>query len=80
MRTIVANEQCMLKLSRDHPWMVNHFRYSDSIVDVTVEHSADQVDAVLREWKKGDSKGVIENFVDVVEWILLVDDSVEQDA
>lgn len=65
------------KLSRDHPWMVNHFRYCDSIVDVTVEHSADKIDAVFGEGKKGDSKGVIENFIHVVEWILLVDDSIE---
>lgn len=80
MTTIVVNEQCVLKLSRDHPWMVNNFRYCDSIVDVTVEHSADKIDAVLGEWEKGDSKGVIKNFVDVVEWILLVNDSIEQNA
>lgn len=80
MTAIVVDEQYMLKLSRDHPWMINHFRYCNSIVNVTVEHSANEIDAILREWKKGDSKWVIEDFVDVVERILLVDDCVKKDA
>lgn len=80
MTTIVVNGQRLLNLSRGHPWVVNHFRYRNSIVDVAVEHFANKIDAVLGEWQKGDSKGVIENLVDVVEWILLVNDSIEQNA
>lgn len=80
MTVVVMNEICLLKLGRDHPGMINNFRYRDSIVNITVEHPADKVDAVLGEWKKGDSKGVVENFVDVVEWILLIDDGIEQNA
>jgi len=47
--------------------------------DISVEHLADQVDAVLAH-DVGDAQVVIHDFVNRVERVLLVDDCVEQDT
>lgn len=47
--------------------------------DVTVEHAADQVDA-LGAHREGDAQVVVHDLVDAVEGVLLVDDGVEEDT
>lgn len=47
--------------------------------NVTVEHAANEVDALFAE-DEGDAQVAIHNLVDAVEGVLLVDDGVEEDA
>jgi hypothetical protein len=57
-----------------------HFSDCKSVINVTVEHRADKVDAVFREGKEGDSEGVVEDLVNIVEWVLLIDNGIEEDT
>lgn len=62
-----------------HPRMLHHLRDSQPLVDITVQHPPDQIDAVLGERDKRDPERVVEDLVDVVERVLLVDYRVQQD-
>lgn len=68
--------QCQSHLTVDHPRMLHNFRDGQSVVNITVEHPSDQVDAVLREREEGDPERMVQDLINVVEWILLVDDGV----
>lgn len=50
-----------------------------SLAHFAVEHASDQVDAFFAH-DVGDAKVAVHDFIDAVEGILLVDDSVEKDA
>lgn len=60
--------------------MVHHLRNRQPVVHVTVQHLADQVDAVFGKRKERNAKWVVKDFVDVVEWILLVHNCVQEDT
>ena len=47
---------------------------------VSIQHLANQIYALLRKWEIGDTKRVVEYLIDIVEWILLVDDGVQKNA
>jgi hypothetical protein len=64
----------------DHPWMLEHLGNGQTVVDIAVQHLPNQINAGFREGKEGNAERVVEDLVDVVEWILLVDDGVQQDA
>jgi hypothetical protein len=63
-----------------HPRVSNHFGDGNAVVDVAVEHRADEVNAIFRERKEGDSEGVVKDLVDAVERVLLVDNGVKKDT
>lgn len=63
-----------------HPGVVKHFSNGKSVVNVAIEHGADEVNAVLRKRKEGDAEWVVKDLVDVVEGILFVDDRVEENT
>lgn len=60
--------------------MLEHLGDGQTVVDVTVQHLADQINAGFGKGKERDAEGVIEDLVDVVEWVLLVDNCVQQDT
>jgi hypothetical protein len=57
-----------------------HFSDCEAIVDVAIEHCPDEVNACFRERKEGDAEWVVEDFVDVVEGVLLVDNGIQENA
>ena len=58
--------------------MFHHLSDSQPLVNITIQHLADQIDAVFGERDEGDSEWMVENLVDVVERVFLVDDRVEK--
>lgn len=58
--------------------MFEHLSNGEPVVDIAVQHLADQVDAFFRERQEGYAQRVVEDFVDVVERVLLVDDGIQQ--
>lgn len=56
--------------------MLKHLRDGQPVIDVAVQHLADQIDTIFREWEKGDAERMVKDLVNVVERILLVDDGV----
>jgi len=46
---------------------------------IAVEHLSNQIDAFITHGP-GNAQVAIHDFVDIVEWVLLVDDGIEQDA
>lgn len=67
-------------IALDHPWVLEHLGNGQTVVNVAVQHLPDQINAGFREGKEGNAEGVVEDLIDIVEWILLVDDCVQQDA
>lgn len=57
--------------------MLEDFGDGQSVVDVAVQHLADQVDAGFGEGEEGNAEWVVEDLVDVVERVLLIDNGVE---
>lgn len=75
--------QCVRKQQAsgpDHPRMFKNFGNGQPVVDVAVQHLANQVDAGFGEGEERDAERVVENLVDIIKWVLLVDDGVEKDA
>jgi hypothetical protein len=66
--------------SLHHPRVPKDFGDRKSVVNVTIEHRADEVNAVFREGKEWDSEGVVKDLIDIVERVLLVYDGVEENA
>jgi hypothetical protein len=60
--------------------MFHDLRDGQSIVDVSVKHLSDQVDAVLRKRKERHAEGMVKDLVDVIERVLFVNDGVKQDS
>lgn len=48
-------------------------------LDVAVKHTPDEIDAVLTHGK-GDSQIAVHDFVNAVEWVLLIDNGIQQDT
>ena len=63
-----------------HPWVTFDLFDAQSLLHVPVEHTSYQVNAVVIEGDIWDAQGVVQDFVDTVEGILLVHDRVEEDA
>lgn len=59
--------------------MTSHFPYTDSLIDIAVQHSPDQFDASLADHVRH-TQIMVHNLIDAVERILLVQDSIQQDA
>lgn len=57
------------------PWVIQHLFYCVSLADISVQHTADQVDAVFAEYKR-DAKISIHNLINAVEGVLFVDNGV----
>jgi hypothetical protein len=66
------------KLNCSHPWMFHNLRNSESVINISVKHSSDQVDTIFGEGKERNTKRMIEYFIDVVEGVLLVYNGVEK--
>lgn len=60
--------------------MFHDFGDGISTINVTIEHLLDQIDAILGEWQIWNPQGMVENFIDVVEWVLLVNNSVQENT
>lgn len=60
--------------------MFKHFSNGESVVNIAIEHFADEVDAIFRERKEGDSERMVKNLVNVVEGVLFVDNGVKEDS
>jgi hypothetical protein len=56
-----------------------NFSNGESVVNIAIEHCADEVNAIFRERKEGDSERVVEDLIDVVEGVLFVDNCVKED-
>lgn len=63
-----------------HPWVLNNFRDRKPIVDISIQHLANEVDAVFRERQKRDAQRVVKDFVNVVERVFFIDDCVQEDS
>jgi hypothetical protein len=57
-----------------------HFGDSEAVVDVAIEHCSNEVNACFRERKEGYAEWVVEDFVDVVERILLIDNRIKENS
>lgn len=57
------------------PRVIQHLFYCISLADISVQHIADQVDAVLAEYKR-DAKVSIHDLINAVEGVLFVDNGV----
>lgn len=66
--------------SLHHPRVFKHFSNCESVVNVAIEHRADEVNAIFRERKEGNSEGVVKDLIDVVERVLFVDNCVKKNA
>lgn len=60
--------------------MSEHFSNGESVVNVAIEHRADEVNAIFRERKEGNAEGVVKDLIDVVERVLFVDNGVKKNA
>ena len=60
--------------------MFEHLGDGQPVINITIEHRADEVNAVFGEGEEGDSEGVVEDLVDVIEGVFLVDDRVKEDT
>ena len=60
--------------------MCRHLGDSDAFVNVSIQHLTNQIYAIFREREVGDAERMVEDFVNVVEGVLLVHKSVEEDA
>ena len=59
--------------------MLHDFSNGVTIIDITIEHFPNQIDAFLRERQEGNAQRVVQDLVDVVEWVLFVHNGVEED-
>lgn len=46
-------------IALDHPWVLEHLGNGQAVVNVTVKHLADQVDALFRERQERNSERVV---------------------
>lgn len=60
--------------------MFKYFSNCKSVINITIEHRADEVDAIFRERKEGDSEGVVKDLINIVERVLLIDNGIEENA
>jgi hypothetical protein len=60
--------------------MFHYFGNRDPLINVSVEHFSNQVNARFGKRDKGYSEGVVEDLINVIERVFLVDDRVEENA
>lgn len=68
------------ELAGNHPWMFHDFGNGIPIVDVAIEHFPDQINTIFGEWQIRDPQGVVQDFIDIVKWVLLVHHGVQKDT
>jgi hypothetical protein len=56
--------------------MLHSSRDSEPIINISIEHIPDQVDAVLGEGEERNTKRMVENLINVVEGIFLIYDCI----
>lgn len=61
------------------PRMLQHLVDIKALGNIAVQHAADEINALFTK-NEGYSKIAIHDLVDAVEWVLLVDDCVKEDA
>jgi hypothetical protein len=57
------------------PRVIQHLFYGIPLSNVSVQHTADQIDAVLADYE-GDTEVSVHDLVNTIERVLLVDDGV----
>lgn len=60
--------------------MFHNFGDGVSTINISIEHLLDQIDAILGERQIWNSQGMVENFIDVVEWVFLVNNGVQENT
>lgn len=60
--------------------MFKDFSNGESVVNVAIEHRADEVNAIFRERKEGNAERVVKDLINVVERVLFVDNGVKENA
>lgn len=60
--------------------MLNNFRDRKPIVDIAIQHFANEINAVFGERQKRDAQRVVKDFVNVVERVFFIDNRVQEDA
>lgn len=70
----------MIGSSPHHPRMFKDFSNGESVVNVAIEHRADEVNAIFRERKEGNAERVVKDLINVVERVLFVDNGVKENA
>lgn len=70
----------MFDSSPHHPRVFKHFSNGKSIVNVAIEHRADEVNAIFRERQEGNAERVVKDLIDVVERVLFVDNGIKENA
>jgi len=63
-------------LGASHPRMLQDFGDGDSTIHISIEHSPNQMDAIVGKRKERNSKRMIQYLVDVVEWVFLINNGV----
>lgn len=61
------------------PWMLQHLANRDALLHVPIQHQSDEINAFVAHDVRH-SQIVIHNLVDAVEWVLLIDNGVKEDA
>lgn len=62
------------------PRMIHHVRDGNAFFKVSVQHLANQIYTRFREGKIRYAERMIEYLLNVVEWVLFVDNCVQEDA
>lgn len=60
--------------------MLHNFRDGQAVINISIQHPSNKVYTVFRERQEGNSKGMIEDFIDIVERILFVNNRIEKDS
>jgi hypothetical protein len=60
--------------------MLHNFRDRQAVVNIPIKHLPDQINAFLRERQEWYPERMVQDLIDVVEWVLFVDDGVEKDT
>jgi hypothetical protein len=60
--------------------MLHNFCDRQAVVNIAIKHLFDQINAVLRERQKWYSERMVQDLIDVVEWVFFVDDGVEKNT
>jgi hypothetical protein len=60
--------------------MLHNFRDRQAVVNIPIKHLSDQINAFLRERQEWYPERMVQDLIDVVEWVFFVDDGVEKDT
>lgn len=70
----------MFGSSPHHPRVFKHFSNGESVVNVAIEHRADEVNAIFRERKEGNAEGLVKDLINVVKRVLFVDNGIKENT